>query len=133
MRTGFEVPDLLGAALVTAGALVLAYAMVLGLFFATVRAELHPDELHVVSALRRRRYRLVRGPITRMAPRKRRLIDAQLSFLGVMLGRAEVSGERLAGILALGPAEYLVTIPTADGRLALALQSEEELVAALGG
>jgi hypothetical protein len=81
----------------------------------------------------RTRYRLRTGTVTRLAPRKRRLIDAQLRFFGLMLGPAEVGDERLAGILALGPTEHLVAIPTTAGRLALAIESEAELIDALGG
>jgi hypothetical protein len=132
VTTGLGAPGTLGAALLVAGAAILVYAAGMTLFFATVRVELDRSEIHVVWALSRRRYQLRRGPVTRMAPRKRRLIDAQIRFPGLMLGRATVADERLAGILALGSTEHLIAIPTAEGRLALGIESEDELLAALG-
>jgi hypothetical protein len=129
--TGLGIPGLLGTALIAAGSTVLVYAAILSLFFATVRLEIGPAEIQVAWALGRFRYRLRRGPLTRLAPRRRRLVDAQLSFLGLELGGAKLAGEQLAGVLALGPAPALIAIPTDAGRLALAPRTEDELLDAL--
>jgi hypothetical protein len=130
--TGLQVGGGIGVPLTIVGAVVLAYSALLALVVSSARLELHPGEIHLVTAIGRRRYQLQRGPITRLALRRRRgSLAVQLGFLGLMIGRARLGGEELAGVLSLARTDELVLVPTTAGRLGIAPRDESDLLGAL--
>jgi hypothetical protein len=126
-------PGTLGAVLAFAGIGVVGYAALLGLNFATMRLEAVPGQLRLRSLLVNGRYQLVKGEVRRLrlAPRSRSRLGAAFRGLGVRIGPGELEGEKLAGVIALARPDSLLMVPTTDGRLALAVASEEQLLDAL--
>lgn len=47
------------------------------------------------------------------------------------MGPGELEGEKLVGVIALARPASLLMVPTTDGRLAVAVASEDELLGAL--
>ena len=117
----------------TTGLIVLGYSMLLGLHLATLHLEARPNELMLSSVLGRRSYRLRKGEVRRHhLPRSwRSPLESQVGGLGVSLGRGELEGEKLVGVVALDRSANLLMVPVVGGRLAVAPASEEELLAAL--
>ena len=126
-------PGALGTVLSFAGIAVLGYAALLGLNFATMRLEAVPGQLRLRSVLVNGRYQLVKGEVRRLrlAARSRSRLGAAFRGLGVRIGPGEFEGEKLAGVIALVRPDSLLMVPTTDGRLAVAVASEEQLLDAL--
>jgi hypothetical protein len=130
--TGIGFGGSIGTALMATSAVVLAYAVLLALVLGTVRVEIEPDELIVTTMLGGRRYQLAPGELRRLhVPRHRSPLAVQVGFLGAMLGRANLGGEDLAGVVALAPVESLILVPTVEGRVGIAPRFEQELIEAL--
>ncbi len=131
--TAIPAAGTIGTVLSFAGIFVLGYAALLGLDFLTMRLEARPGELRLSSALGNRRYHLAKGDVRRLRLPEgwRSPVAATFAGLGVGLGPGEVEGEKLVGVIALARPTSLLMVPTADGRLAVAVASEEELLDAL--
>jgi hypothetical protein len=123
----------IGTALTIAGLMVFWYAAVLGFYLVNLRLVADAGELRLYSLLGTRRYRLVKGIVTRLRlPRSwRSPLEAGISGLGVRIGEGELQGEKLVAVIALDRSATLLMVPTVGGRVAVAAESEEELLAAL--
>lgn len=126
-------PGTLGTVLSFAGIVVLGYAALLGLDFVTMRLEALPGQIRLRSLLGNRRYELAKGEVRRLRlpPGWRSPVAATFRGLGVRMGAGELEGEKLVGVIALARPASLLMVPTTDGRLAIAVASETELLVAL--
>lgn len=131
--TGSLTPGLLGVLAQGAGAVVFLYAGVLALWLVTLRVSVWPGRIEVGWLLRRHRYELVRGPITRLRPARHgpgRLL-APFNSLGLQLGPSRLAGRERLTVIHLAHGAPLLALPTREGRLAVAPARETEMVAAL--
>jgi hypothetical protein len=131
--TGQASPGTVGTALRVAGGIVLVYAAVLWLYLATIRLEASAGQLILYSLLGTRRYRLAKGKVTRLRlPRSwRSPLEAGISGVGVRIGEGQLQGEKLLGVVALDRSATLLMVPAVGGRVAVATESEDELLNAL--
>lgn len=112
-----------------AGALVLAYAVLLGAYLFTLRLEAVPGRLRVRSLLGTRTYRLRRGEVTRLWVRfSRRPLEARVAGMGIRFGEGQLGGETLVDVIALGETSTLLMVPVDGGRLAISADSEATLM-----
>lgn len=131
--TGSATPGLIGDLAQAAGAVVLLYSAFLAVWLTTLRVSVRPGRIEVGWLLRRHRYDLVRGPITRLRPARRgpgRLL-APFNTLGLQLGPARLVGRERLTVIHLAHGAPLLALPTREGRLAIAPANESEMVAAL--
>jgi hypothetical protein len=131
--TGSVTPGLLGVLAQAASAVVLLYAAFLAVWLATLRVSVWPGRVEVGWLLRRHRFELERGPITRLRPARRgpgRLL-APFSALGLQLGPARLVGRERLTVIHLSHDAPLIALPTREGRLAVAPANEAEMVTAL--
>ena len=131
--TGLTAPGTEGTVLRIAGAIILGYAALLGLYLASLRLEARPGELHLHSLFGTRRYRLAAETVMRLwLPRSwRSPLEADITGLGVRIGQGKLKGEKLVGVVALDRSATLLMVPAVGGRLAVAAASEDELLTAL--
>jgi hypothetical protein len=130
--TGFGAGGTVGAVLLVVGGLVVLYTSVLALFLVTVTAEVVPAELHVVWPLRRSRYRLRPGSVTRLRTRRRGgLFSTELGGLGIEFGSGHSDGEEPLSVIRLDPRVPLNLVPTEGRRVAIAVADETAFVQAL--
>ena len=131
--TGTRTPGLIGIVAEVAGAIVLLYAAVLAIWLLTLRVSVSPGKIEVGWLLRRHRYELVRGPITRLHPARRgpgRLL-APFNSLGLQLGPSRLAGRERLTVIHLSHNAPLLALPTREGRLAIAPADEPAMVSAL--
>lgn len=126
-------PGTIGTALTLAGIVVIGYAVVLWLYLVTIRLEASGGQLVLRSLLGTRRFRLTKGTVTRLQlPRSwRSPLEAGVSGVGVRIGVGELQGEKLLGVVALDRSATLLMVPAVGGRVAVAAESEGELLNAL--
>ena len=131
--TGQTAPGVEGTVLRVAGAIILGYAALLGLYLGSLRLEARQGELRLHSVFGTRRYRLAAGTVTRLwLPRSwRSPLEADISGLGVGIGQGKLKGEKLVVVVALDRSATLLMVPAVGGRLAVAAASEDELLTAL--
>jgi hypothetical protein len=130
--TGFQAGGTVGAVVLVAGGLVVLYTCVLALFLITVRAEVVPGELHLVWPLRRTRYRLRPGSVTRVhAQRRGGLFKTELGGLGIEFGSGHSTGEEPLSVIRLDPRVPLTLVPTQGRRVAIAVADQSAFVRAL--
>ncbi len=131
--TGLLTPGLIGVLAQGAGAIVLLYAGVLAVWLATLYVSVWPGSVEVGWMLRRHRYDLVRGPITRLRPARRgpgRLL-APFNSLGLQLGPSRLAGRERMTVIHLAHRAPLLALPTREGQLAIGPADQSEMVAAL--
>jgi hypothetical protein len=129
---GIRAPGAIGVAVTVAGVLVLIYVILLAIHVLSLRLEVHPGEVRVVSVLVRRRYRLVRGAVTRMeAPKGRALFGTQLGGFGLEIGIGRAAPDESVDVIRLAPVPSMILIPSDGNRLAVAPSSERRLLRAL--
>jgi hypothetical protein len=131
--TGLGTPGPLGALVATVGAVVLLYAIFLLAWLATVRVEVWPRRIEVGWVLRRHRFALASGNITSLRPTRRgptRLLAPFNSF-GLQFGPARVGSRERLSVIHLAHRASLITVPTTEGRLAIAPADVRQLVVAL--
>ena len=131
--TGSLTPGLLGLVAQGAGVVIVLYAVVLAVWMTTMSVSVSPGRVEVGWLLRRHRYELVRGPITRLRPARRgpgRLL-APFNSLGLQLGPSRLAGRERLTVIHLSHDAPLLALPTVEGRLAIAPAHEAEMVAAL--
>lgn len=115
-----------------AGAVVLAYAALLGAYLFTLRLEAAPGQLRVRSLIGSRTYRLRRGEVRRLWVQfSRRPLEARVGGLGIRIGEGQLGGETLVDVIALGETSTLLMVPVEGGRLAVSPDSEAALMHAL--
>ncbi|MDP9249870.1 MAG: hypothetical protein M3O78_00665 [Chloroflexota bacterium] len=131
--TGSVTPGLLGVLAQAASAVVLLYAAFLAAWLATLRVSVWPGRVEVGWLVRRHRFELERGPITRLRPARRGLgrLLAPFSALGLQLGPARLVGRERLTVIHLSHDAPLIALPTREGRLAIAPANEAEMVTAL--
>jgi hypothetical protein len=130
--TGSQAGGTVGLVLFVVGGLVLLYTAALALYLVTVAAEVVPEELHIVWPIRRTRYRLRPGAVTRLRTiRRRGLFKAELGGFGIEFGQGtSEDGEQLS-VIRLDPRVPLNLVPTEHARLAIAVEDEATFVRAL--
>jgi hypothetical protein len=133
---GLQTPGAIGIAVTLAGVTVLGYVVLLTLHVLSLRLEIRPGEVRVVSLLVRRPYPIQPGPVTRMRVEPRKgIFGTQLGGFGIEigLGRAptgDASGESVH-VVRLAPVSTLIVIPSSPTRLAVVPSSEPKLLRAL--
>ena len=129
---GLRAPGAIGVAVTVAGVAVLLYVMLLALHVLSLRLDVHPGEVRVSSVLIRRRYRLVRGAVTRMqAPHGRAAFGTQLGGFGLEIGIGRAGTDESVDVIRLAPVRSMIMIPSDGNRLAVAPSSERRLLRAL--
>ena len=129
---GIRAPGVIGVAVTVAGIAVLVYVTLLALHVLSLRLEVHPGEVRVSSVLVRRRYRLVRGAVTRMkAPAGHAVFGTQLGGFGLEIGLGRAGMDEFVDVIRLAPVPSMIMIPSHGNRLAVAPSSERRLLVAL--
>lgn len=120
------------ALLATAGlaALVAGYLLAL---VSSYRLQVEPGGLLLRWFGGQRRYRLVRGPVTRVAVSGEgaAALHPRFGALGWAVGPALLRGEEAIELIRLSTRTPLILVPTDRGRLAVAAEVESELLSAL--
>lgn len=118
--------------LVAIGLLVVAVATWLAIRVLSLRLAVEPDYLHLRGIGTDRRYHLAPGSLSRVrsggARRQRRRLPVGV---GSVVGPAVLASGEQVEVIQLGAAPSMVLVPTEGGRVALAVASEQEFVAAL--
>jgi len=125
-------PGVAAMALLACGLAVAAGSVFLRVRLASIRLFVRAGALEVRWFGGRRDYLLLRGSLARISiDGGSAALRPRLGPLGVGLGRATLRGEERIELLRLTRASTMLLVPTDRGRLAIAAESEEELVAAL--
>ncbi|MEX0625091.1 MAG: hypothetical protein WD402_00930 [Chloroflexota bacterium] len=122
-----------GISLVGAGALAALVAAYLVALVASYRLLVEPGVLRLHWLGGERRYRLVRGPVTRVAVGGENAAALQPRFgaLGWAVGPAVLRGDEPIELIRLSRRPPLIVAPTDHGRLAIAAAVESDLLAAM--
>jgi hypothetical protein len=132
--TAFATFGTVALVLNVAGLICLAYALLLGIYVLSLRLEATPGELRLHSLLGTRRYRLANGQVTRLWVQfsRRAPLEARIAGLGIRVGEGQLGQEKLVDVISLDRSATLLMVPVVGGRLAVAVESESELLKALG-
>lgn len=124
-----------GISLVAVGALAALAAAYLAALVSSYRLLVEPGALKLRWLGGERRYRLVRGKVTRVVVRgaEAAALHPRFGALGWAVGPALLRGEESIELIRLSPGPALIVIPTDVGRLAIAAHVEADLLAALTG
>lgn len=121
-----------GVMLLAAGLLVAITGAYLALRLASVRLLVKAGSLEVRWIGGRREYLLVRGQLARLSIEGRSTaLRMHLGPLGVGLGRATLPSNERIELVRLSGASSFLMVPTDRGRLAIAAESEADLLSAL--
>jgi hypothetical protein len=122
-----------GISLMALGGLVALAAAYLAALVSSYRLVVEPGELTLRWLGGEHRYRLVRGPVTRVAVRGREAaaLHPRFGALGWVVGRAVLRGEERIELIRLSVRTTLIVVPTDRGRLAIAAADESDLLASL--
>jgi len=128
-----QVVGALAIALIVAGLLVAGVGIFLAAWLFSYRLEVEAGALRVRWLGGQRRYRLVRGQLTRVVIRGPGAapLRPRLGVLGLGLGPALLRGEEHVELVRLSSPESMILVPTDRGRLAIAAYVEQELLDAL--
>ena len=122
----------IGPAVTVAGAAVLVYVVLLAIHVLSLKLEIEPGEIHVVSLLARRRYRIGDGAAARLpAEPGRAAFGTQLGSFGIELGTGRSASGEPVQVVRLAATGRMIVIPTAETPLAVAPSSERRLLRAL--
>jgi len=123
----------LGIAVAAAGLLVAIGGIYLAAWHMSFRLIVEAGGLEIRWLGGRRRYRLVRGQLTRVVLRGEgaAALRPRLGVLGMGLGPALLRGEEHIQLLRLASPDSMILVPTDHGRLALTAIVEQELLEAL--
>ena len=129
---GLRAPGAIGIAVSVAGAAVLGYVLLLAIHVLSSRLEVGMGEVHVVSLLVRRRYRLGDGAAMRMrAEPGRAAFGTQLGSFGIEIGPGRSASGEPVQVIRLAASSTMILIPTTGSPLAVAPLSERRLLRAL--
>jgi len=122
-----------GIALLALGGLAALVAAYLLALVSSYRLQVEPGGLLLRWFGGERRYRLVRGPVTRVAVSgpAAAALHPRFGALGWAVGPAILRGEEPIELIRLATGVPLILVPTDRGRLAIAAQVESDLLAAL--
>ncbi|MEX0710523.1 MAG: hypothetical protein WD116_04895 [Chloroflexota bacterium] len=120
-------------ALLGLGGLAVLVALYLFALVASYRLQIEPGGLLLRWFGGQRRYRLVRGPVTRVAVRgpSAAALHPRFGALGWAVGPAVLRHEEPIELIRLATGVPLILVPTDRGRLAIAPEVEGDLLAAL--
>lgn len=115
------------AGLLSLGALAVAARLL------SVRLDVEEEAVHLHWLGGERRYALAPGPVTRVRLRGENAssLRARSRWLGWELGRARLREEEDIEVVGLARTATVILVPTERGRLAIAAESEDELIDAL--
>lgn len=122
-----------GIGLALAGGLVVLLAIYLALVVVTVRLDVEVSALRLRWLGSDRTYQLVRGRVTRVPVRGpgRVRLRSRFGAFGWGLGPARLRRGEPIQLVRLARSDALILIPTDAGRVAVAPQSEDQLISAL--
>lgn len=122
-----------GISLVAVGALAALAAAYVVALVSSYRLLVEPGVLRLVWLGGERRYRLVRGPVTRVAVRGENAaaLAPRFGAFGWAVGPAMLRGDEPIELIRLSRRPPLIVAPTDQGRLAIAAAVESDLLAAM--
>ena len=122
-----------GISLIAVGGLAALAAAYLFVLVSSYRLLVEPGALRLVWLGGSRRYRLVRGPVTRVAVRGENAaaLIPRFGAFGWAVGPATLRGDEPIELIRLSRRPPLIVAPTDLGRLAIAAAVESELLAAM--
>lgn len=122
-----------GISLIAVGGLAALVAAYLAALVSSYRLLVEPGVLRLVWLGGERRYRLVRGPVTRVAVRGENAAALAPRFggFGWAVGPAMLRGDEPIELIRLSRRPPLIVAPTDHGRLAIAAAVETDLLAAM--
>lgn len=122
-----------GISLVAIGGLAALAAAYLAALVSSYRLQVEPGALKLRWLGGERRYRLIRGPVTRVVVRGAHAaaLHPRFGALGWAVGPAVLRGEEPIELIRLSGSQGLILVPTDRGRLAIAARAENDLLAAL--
>lgn len=122
-----------GISLVAIGALAALAAAYLVALVSSYRLQVEPGALKLRWLGGERRYKLMRGPVTRVVVRGAgaAALHPRFGALGWAVGPAVLRGEESIELIRLSAAAAVIVVPTDRGRLAVAAHVESDLLAAL--
>jgi hypothetical protein len=122
-----------GILLVALGGLAALVAAYLAALVSSYRLLVEPGTLKLQWLGGERRYRLIRGPVTRVVVSGRggAALHPRFGALGWAVGPAVLRGEEPIELIRLSSRPPLIVAPTDRGRLAIAAAVESELLAAM--
>jgi hypothetical protein len=128
---GLQTPGAIGMVVTAASLTVLAYVVLITVHALSLHVEIVGGDVHIVSLLVRRRYRLLGGASRMATPRRRGAFGTRVGSYGIELGLGRVEGQTEVEVIRLSPEASVVLIPCREGRLAVAPSSESRLLRAL--
>jgi hypothetical protein len=122
-----------GISLIAVGGLSVLVAAYLMALVSSYRLLVEPGVLKLQWLGGERRYRLVRGPVTRVAVRgeSAAALHPRFAALGWAVGPAMLRGDEPIELIRLSTRPPLIVAPTDRGRLAIAAAVESDLLAAM--
>ncbi len=122
-----------GISLVALGGVAALAAAYLTALVSSYRLLVEPGALKLRWLGGEHRYRLVRGPVTRVAVRGREAaaLHPRFGALGWAVGPAVLRGDEPIELIRLSVRTALIVVPTDRGRLAIAAADERELLTSL--
>ena len=124
-------PGTVGQAVMVAGAVVLAYAVLLAIHVLSLRLLVEPAEIEIRSLFWRRRYRLVGNARRLPVARGRSAFGTTLGALGIELGRGHMPSSEAVEVIRLAPLDSVMLVPCEGILLAISPSSERAFRRAL--
>ncbi len=122
-----------GISLLAIGGLAASAGAYLAALVSSYRLQVEPGALKLRWLGGERRYRLIRGPVTRVVVRGAHAaaLHPRFGALGWSVGPAVLRGDEPIELIRLSGSPGLILVPTDRGRLAIAARVEHDLLAAL--
>jgi hypothetical protein len=120
-------------AMIAAAGVAVLVALVMTVRLLSVRLDVEEAAVHFHQLGGSRRYQLAPGPVTRVRLRGENAsrLRARSGWLGWEIGRARLRDEEDIEVIRLARTDTVILVPTDRGRLAIAAESEGELIDAL--
>lgn len=129
LRTG----EVTWYAMIAAAGVAVLVALAMTVRLLSVRLDVEEAAVHLHRLGGSRRYLLAPGPVTRVRLRGENAsrLRARSGWLGWEIGRGRLRDEEDIEVIRLARTDTVILVPTHRGRLAIAAESEEELIDAL--
>ena len=120
-------------AMIAAAGVAVLVALVMAVRLLSVRLDVEEAAVHLHRLGGSRRYLLAPGAVTRVRLRGENAsrLRARWGWLGWEIGRARLRDEEDIEVIRLARTDTVILVPTDRGRLAIAAESEEQLIDAL--